>query len=177
MSICTASRRISGGWLEPLLRNPSSSQETIDGYRFRGLRKFLPGLLRSAHPGRAVSVPSPLVAGLGRGVATSGLPVWTPSSTPSHERRGSSLPLPRHRCSNGCGAPPSRVIEAIKSAKAQNRNGLTETDSFPSAVCSTLKSICFCAVVSPTVTYNNPLQVTVRVARLLEFMSIVSSNL
>ncbi len=52
-----------------------------------------------------------------------------------------------------------------------------ETDIVPSVVRSTLKSICFCAVVSPTVTDNNPLQVTARVAQFLEFVSNVSSNL
>jgi hypothetical protein len=74
-------------------------------------------------------------------------------------------------------SPKNRMRAKSKSTEAQNRNGLTETSIFPSAVCSTLKSTCFCAVVSPTVTYNNPLQATVRVALLLEFMRIVSSNL
>src|SRR6202011_511828 len=61
--------------------------------------------------------------------------------------------------------------------KPQNKNGLTETMIFPSAVCFTLNSTCFCAVASATVTYNSPMQVTSCAARFLEFMSIVSSNL
>jgi hypothetical protein len=60
--------------------------------------------------------------------------------------------------------------------KPQNRNGLTDTKISPSADCSTVKSTCFCAVVSPTVTDNNPLQLTACVARLREFMMTVSSK-
>jgi hypothetical protein len=63
----------------------------------------------------------------------------------------------------------------------QNKNGLTETDIFPSVVFpsvvrSILKSTCFSAVVSATVTCNNPLQLIAPVALFLEFVSIVSSN-
>jgi hypothetical protein len=59
----------------------------------------------------------------------------------------------------------------------QKRNGSTETDIFPSAACSTLKSTCFSAVVSATVTSKIPLQVTICAALFFEFMRIVSSNL
>src|SRR6185437_6071390 len=71
----------------------------------------------------------------------------------------------------GCaGAEPMRPSEP------QNKNGLTETDIFPFVVGSTLKSTCFCAVVSPTVTDNNALQLMTPVELLLEFVRMVSSN-
>src|SRR3984957_8323061 len=66
---------------------------------------------------------------------------------------------------------------ALKIVKPQNKKGFTETMIFPSGVCFTLNSTSFCAVVSATVTYNSPMQVTSCAARFLEFMSIVSSNL
>jgi len=61
-------------------------------------------------------------------------------------------------------------------SEPQNKNGLTETDVFPFIVGSILKSTCFCAVVSPTVTDNNALQLMTPVELLLEFVRIVSSN-
>jgi hypothetical protein len=64
-----------------------------------------------------------------------------------------------------------------RASNPQNRNGLTETSRFPSAPSSTLNSTPFCAVVSPTVTYNSPMQVTACVALFRDFRSIVSSNL
>src|SRR6185437_4845799 len=71
----------------------------------------------------------------------------------------------------GCaGAEPMRPSEP------QNKNGLTETDIFPFVVGSILKSTCFCAVVLPTVTDNNALQLTTPVDLLVEFVRIVSSN-
>jgi len=60
------------------------------------------------------------------------------------------------------------------SPKNQNKNGLTETDILPSAACSTLNSTCFCATVSPTFTYNSPVQAAARAV--LEFMTTVSSR-
>jgi hypothetical protein len=50
-------------------------------------------------------------------------------------------------------------------------------DTFPSGVCSTLKSTCFCAVASSTVADNNPLQVTARLSLLFEFVLIASPSL
>lgn len=61
-------------------------------------------------------------------------------------------------------------------SEPQNKNGLTETDIFPFAAGSILKSTCFCAVVSPTVTDNKALQLMTPVDLLLEFVRIVSSN-
>jgi hypothetical protein len=54
-----------------------------------------------------------------------------------------------------------RPAKAI--ATSQNKKGLIEIDIFPSVVRSILKSTCFSAVVSPTITYNSPLQVSVPV--------------
>jgi hypothetical protein len=79
------------------------------------------------------------------------------------------------------GKVEERVLTALPVARlesrlqaVQKRNGLTETDIAPSVVCSTLNSISFCAVVSTTVTDNNPLQVTARVALFLDLKPIVS---
>jgi hypothetical protein len=62
-------------------------------------------------------------------------------------------------------------------ANPQNRKGLTETSGFPFVASSTLNSTSFCAVVSPTVTYNSAMQVTACVALFRDLTSIVSSNL
>jgi hypothetical protein len=58
--------------------------------------------------------------------------------------------------------------------KPQNTNGFTETEVLPSAVCSTLYSTSFCAVVSPILTYNSPVQLAARAV--LEFETMVSSR-
>jgi len=59
------------------------------------------------------------------------------------------------------------------------RKGLTEMSGVLSveAVCFTLNSISFSALVSKAVTESTPLQVTSRVALSLDFTSIVSPNL
>jgi hypothetical protein len=54
----------------------------------------------------------------------------------------------------------SRNNTALKTVKPQNKKGLTETMIFPSGDCFTLNFTSFCAVVSATVTYNSPMQVT-----------------
>ncbi len=107
---------------------------------------------------------------LGPGLCASTIPANTPLELhhPDARENHRSIALRRTQWRN------ARRLEPVK---PQNKNGLTETDIVPSVVRSTLKSICFCAVVSPTVTDNNPLQVTARVAQFLEFVSIVSSNL
>jgi MOSC domain-containing protein YiiM len=67
-----------------------------------------------------------------------------------------------------------RISALSPGPENQNKNGLTETDIFPSAVCSTLNSTSFCTTVSPTFTYNSPVQAAARAV--LEFMTTVSSR-
>src|SRR5580692_2986246 len=87
------------------------------------------------------------------------------------------IPSLRHTSAIGviCTSEKLRQINPTgKITRAQNRNGLTETEIFPSAVCSTLNSTSFCATVSPTFTYISPVQD--EAPAFFEFTTMVSSS-